>query len=272
MNADGFGRNHLSVRRSAGNVATFGAVCPHAGSLGANFFLTVILFNIYKLTMTQITEPDPAYIRTREAHHHLIDTLLATLPPPPDASPEALHCRNQSAIAQVTGLCPVTAAEAALAAQYVAGTAHAMACMRLASLPDTDRVMALKCYAQAASMMRHSQAALRTLQRTQAIREKRDADPIKAGTAAWAEHMAAAAMTDALTSPKPEMAPPEPEPEPDAPDVALYEAIYPDRAALIRRHGGVPADVTFGPTDEDMVRALLATRSTTLNALDPQAA
>jgi hypothetical protein len=146
-----------------------------------------------------------------------------------------------------------------------------MACMRLASLPDTDRVMALKCYAQAASMMRHSQAALCTLQRTQAIREKRDADPIKAGTAAWAEHMAAAAMTDALTSPKPEPAPPEPD-APDAPGVALYEAIYPDRAALIRRHGGVPADVTFGPPDEDMVRALLATRSTTLNALDPQAA
>jgi hypothetical protein len=224
--------------------------------------------------MTQITEPNPDYIRTREAHHHLIDTLLATLPPPPDASPEALHCRNQSAIAQVAGLCPVTAAEAALAAQYVAGTAHVMACLRLASLQGTDVVMAMKCYAQAASLMRQSQAALRTLQRTQAIREKRDADPIKAGTAAWAEHMAAAAMTDALTSPKPEMAPPEPEPEPepDAPDVALYEAIYPDRAALIRRHGGVPEDVTFGPPDEDMVRALLATHSPMVKTLDPPAA
>jgi hypothetical protein len=52
----------------------------------------------------------------------------------------------------------------------------------------------------------------------------------------------------------------------------LYEAIYPDRAALIRRHGGVPDDVTFGPPDEDMVRALLATRSVTLDALDRPAA
>ena len=109
---------------------------------------------------------------------------------------------------------------------------------------------------------------LRTLQRTQAIREKRDADPIRAGTAAWAEHMAASAMTDALTVSKPELVQPDPEAEPDAPDVALYEAIYPDRAALIRRHGGVPADVTFGPPDEDMVRALLATRSPVVETLD----
>ena len=231
--------------------------------------------------MIQITEPNPDYIRTREAYSHLVYTLSISLPPPPDASPEALHCRNQSAIAQVTGLCPVTAADAALAAQYVAGAAHAMACMRLGSLPDTDRVMALKCYAQAASLMRQSQAALRTLQRTQAIRKKRDADPVTADAAAWAEHIAASAMTEALTASKPEPAPTKPEPEPDAPDVApadvapadvaLYAAIYPERAALIRRHGGVPADVTFGPPDEDMVRALLATRSPTLNALDQQA-
>ena len=125
--------------------------------------------------------------------------------------------------------------------------------------------MALKCNAQAASMMRQSQAALRTLLRTQAAREKRDADPINAGTAAWTEHMAAASMTEALTLPKPE-------PEPDAPDVALYETIYPERAALIRRHGGVPADVSFGPPDEDTVRALITTRPPIVKTLDRQAA
>jgi hypothetical protein len=229
--------------------------------------------------MTQITEPEtnPDYIRTREAHSHLVYTLSTSLPPPPDTSPEALHQRNQSAITQVAELCPVNAAEAALAAQYVAGAAHVMACLRLGSLQGTDVVMAMKCYAQAASLMRHSQAALRTLQRTQAVRKKRDADPVTADAAAWAEHIAAASMTNALTALKPEPAPPTPEPEPpepelDAPDVALYEAIYPDRAALIRRHGGVPADVTFGPPDEDMVRALLAIRSPTLKPLDQQTA
>ena len=221
--------------------------------------------------MTQITEPNPDYIRTREAHSHLIHTLSISLPPPPDASPEALHQRNQSAIAQVTALCPVNAAEAALAAQYVAGNAHVAACLRLASLQGTDAVMAMKCYAQANSLMRHSQAALRALQRTQALRVKRDANPVTADAAAWAEHIAAAAMTDALTALRPKLAPPPPEPEPDAPDVALYEAIYPDRAALIRRHGGVPADVTFGPPDEAMVRALLATRSPAVETPDGQA-
>ena len=224
--------------------------------------------------MTDINEPDPDYLRNRDAYHHLVYILSTSLPPPQDASPLALHRRNQSAIAQVTGLCPVNAAETMLAAQYVAGTAHAMECLRLGSLPDTDKVMVLKCYAQAASLMRQSQAALRTLLRAQAVREKRDADPIKAGTAGWTEHIAASAMTEALTSLEPEPAPPEPEaePEPDAPDVALYEAIYPDRAALIRRLGGVPADVTFGPPDEDMVRALVATRTPTRNAVDQPAA
>ncbi len=229
--------------------------------------------------MTQITEPDPAYLRTREAYHHLIYTLSTSLPPPRDASPEALHRRNESAIAQVAALCPANAAEAALAGQYVAANAQAMECLRLTNHPGTDMVMALKCNAQAASMMRQSQAAFRTLLRTQAAREKRDADPINAGTAGWTEHIAASAMTDALTlskqelaSPKREPAPPEPQPEPDAPDVALYETIYPERAALIRRNGGVPADVTFGPPDEDTVRALVTTRSPTPKTLDRQAA
>ena len=225
--------------------------------------------------MTQITEPDPAYLRTREAYHHLVYTLSTSLPPPRDASPEALHRRNESAIAQVAALCPANAAEAALAAQYVAANAQAMECLRLTNHPGTDLAMALKCSAQAASMMRQSQAALRTLLRTQAAREKRDADPINAGTAAWTEHMAAASMTDALTLSQGEPASPKPEPNaPDVapPDVALYETLYPERAALIRRHGGVPADVTFGPPDEDIVRALIATRSPVVKTLDRQAA
>jgi hypothetical protein len=154
----------------------------------------------------------------------------------------------------------------------VVTTAQAMECARRANHPDTSMELGVKYNVLAASMVRQSQAAFRTLLRAQAVREKRDADPIKAGTAAWAEHIAASAMTEALTASKREPAPPEPEPEPDAPDVALYEAIYPDRAALIRRHGGVPADVTFGPPDEAMVHALLATRSPVAKTLDQQAA
>ena len=46
----------------------------------------------------------------------------------------------------------------------------------------------------------------------------------------------------------------------DQPDPAWYEAVYPERAALIRACGGVPREASFGPPDEAMVRALLAAR------------
>jgi hypothetical protein len=230
--------------------------------------------------MTDITVPD--YLRTREAYQHLVYTLSTTLPPPRDNTPAMLHQRNQSAIAQVAALCPANAAEAALAAQYVATNAQAMACLRLANLSATGLEMGLKCNAQAASMTRQSHSALRTLLSMQADRKKRDANAVTADAAAWTERVAAAAMTDALTSQQPEPAPPEqelaqPQPKPDAPDlapadVALYAAIFPERAALIRRHGGVPTDVTFGPPDEATVRALLTTPSSTLKALDREAA
>jgi hypothetical protein len=251
--------------------------------------------------MTHINEPAPDYIRSREAYQHLNYTLSTTLPPPPDNTPEMLHQRNEAAIAQVGALCPANAAEAALAAQYVALSAQAMACLRLAKLRATGMEMGLKCNAQAASMSRQSHSALRTLASMQAVRKKRDADPVTADAAAWTERVAIASMTDTLTLPKPEQAPP-PQPEPDAPDVAppevapldvapsegapldvapsdvapsdvaLYAAIFPERAALIRRHGGVPADVTFGPPDAATVRALLATRSPTLKPLHRQTA
>lgn len=52
--------------------------------------------------------------------------------------------------------------------------------------------------------------------------------------------------------------------EPDPDYIRTREADQP--------HGGVPADVTFSPHNAATVRALLATRSPTLNALDRQAA
>jgi hypothetical protein len=43
-----------------------------------------------------------------------------------------------------------------------------------------------------------------------------------------------------------------------AADAALYECLYPERAALIRRLGRVPADALFGPPEDAVVEALLA--------------
>ena len=47
-----------------------------------------------------------------------------------------------------------------------------------------------------------------------------------------------------------------------------HAAIYPERAALIRRFGRVPADASFGPPDDDLVQTLLTARTPALLALD----
>jgi hypothetical protein len=152
--------------------------------------------------------------------------------------------------------------------------------------------MALKCTAQAASMMRQSHSAIRSLQQMQAIRIKRDSNETAAAAAALAEHIAASSMTTRLSppaAPEPAEAPPPLEPEqPPAPEIAMpkaamrtaeppqrsdaeiYAILHPRRAALIRRHGGVPPDATFGPPDDDLVRALLESRSPVVLAVDSE--
>ena len=233
-----------------------------------------------RMTQTQ----DPAIRRAALTYRHIYFTLTACLPPPRDDSPEALHERNEAAVAAAASLCPVTAAEAILAAQSVAAAAHAQECLRAANDPGMPLAMALKCTAQAASMMRQSHSAIRSLQQMQAIRIKRDSNEAAAEAAAMAEHIAASSMTTRLTPPiaasepprvEPGVEPPPP-PEADMPDpeppehtaAETYAVLYPRRAALIRRHGGVPPDVTFGPPDEDLVRALLESRSPLVRAVD----
>ena len=64
---------------------------------------------------------------------------------------------------------------------------------------------------------------------------------------------------------------PEPLAEPAADPLAeaeLYAALYPERAALIRRVGHVPADATFGPPDDDLVQALVSANTPALAGLD----
>ena len=71
---------------------------------------------------------------------------------------------------------------------------------------------------------------------------------------------------------------PEPPPPPDAPQpgddfVTLSEAdqyavMYPRRAALIRKHGGIPPNCTFGPPEPDLAHAIATGTSPILRALD----
>ena len=124
----------------------------------------------------------------------------------------------------------------------------------------------------------------------QSARQKIEADNVAVDRAAWIEHCAAGLMAQALPgaapqatvaepqTPPPPM-PPDPEPacaeEPEPNPIAEaeeYAILYPQRAALIRRLGRVPDNVSFGPPDEGLVRALVTSRTPALLALDRDAA
>ena len=47
-----------------------------------------------------------------------------------------------------------------------------------------------------------------------------------------------------------------------------YAVIYPDRAAAIRRHGGMPSAATFPPPDRDIIDEIVAGNSLVFLALD----
>src|SRR5690348_11270894 len=98
-----------------------------------------------------------------DAYYHLVRTLCLTLPPPLTDSPDALAQRNPAAITRIAALLPANAAEADLAALYVAASEQWKDCLRLAQEPETTPQWAAKCRAQANSMMRQAQSALRLL-------------------------------------------------------------------------------------------------------------
>lgn len=230
---------------------------------------------------------DPAFLRMRDSYHHLVDTLRAALPQPTPATPDGIARRDQAAIAQVASLCPATAAEATLAAQYVAAHAHALHSLDASNLADPATPLPLRHQATSGRMMRAAQGALRTLHHMQTGRQKRQADNAAATCDAFTEHCALQLMNEVLTGmPQPIQAPPpvEPEPppivQPDPLDLPRteplaaaeeYAVLYPRRAALIRRLGRVPEDVSFGPPDDDLVRALVTGRSPVLQALEQHA-
>jgi hypothetical protein len=152
----------------------------------------------------------------------------------------------------------------------------------------TDVAVVMQFSAQAASMWRQSDSALRSLERLQEARRKRDSDPAAAGQAAWTEHCVQGFMADALHGgpaafePAPPPPPPEPEPEPAASDgeptrdpikeAEFYAAIYPTRAVAIRRHGGMPPNATYPPPEDDIIHVLVTGRPPALLALDQEAA
>jgi len=144
-----------------------------------------------------MTYAQPVISLPRDAYRHLIFQLRALLPPGSD-QPEALVLRDRAAIAQAAALCPGNAAQAALAAQHVAANAYAMECLRRTRDPDVTQEVWARCMAQAASMMRQSQGALRLLLKAQSEKIRQEANATHASNAAWAEHCAEQWMMDAL--------------------------------------------------------------------------
>src|SRR3981081_2934639 len=133
--------------------------------------------------------PDHLALRLpADPYYPLVRTLCLPVPPPPSDDPDDLARRNHAAIAAVAALVPANAAEAILAADFVAASEQGRDCLRLAQLHETTPEMAAKCRAEARSMMREAKSAVRLLVKLQEVRRKRDSDSTACNSAAWTEH------------------------------------------------------------------------------------
>jgi hypothetical protein len=124
-----------------------------------------------------------------------------------------------------------------------------------------------RCRAQAASMSRQSNAALRALLRMQETHGKQMAEthPAAMERAGYWFH----------EIPTPAHAP-EPAPPADATpfdqltEAERYAVMYPDRAARIRAAGGLPPTPDYGPPEPELVHDIVHGSSPILQALDRQ--
>jgi hypothetical protein len=198
--------------------------------------------------------------------HEIFATLCAALPAPASDTPENRAARDEAGMAAVAALHPTDAFEAKLAAEIVVADAYVMDSLRLAGQYRDDLAATLRCRAQATSMMRQMRGGLRELQRIQAEREKAEAAIHPAAMQSAGDWFCDASVplpdqTEALDQTE----------APDWPgltEAEQYAALYPDRAALIRAAGGLPARLNFGPPEPDIVAAIVRGRSPALRALD----
>jgi hypothetical protein len=142
--------------------------------------------------------PDSVYL-------HIVHTLRTLLPDSPSDSPEDRARQLESAIAEVGSFAPANAAEAKLAARYVAFSAHAEDGLHSARLMASNGQLdwVVKCRAQANASARQASGQLNLLLRLQRERRELEKDPQALNRAAWAEHCAIGLMTDALKDDSP---------------------------------------------------------------------
>ena len=188
-------------------------------------------------------------------------TLCDSLPPPATDTSEARAARYETAMAAVAALCPTDAFQALLAARIVIADYQAKDSLRLANQPGQDPKTARQCRAQSNAMMRNADSGLRALQRIQAKWEKAEAErnPVAMERAGYWFKDVSVPLPDAS---------PEPPPFEQRSEAEQYAAIYPERAARIRAHGGLPPDTDFGPPEPHIVVDLVNGTSPILRALD----
>src|SRR5579884_1637377 len=83
-------------------------------------------------------DPGVALRLPADAYYHLVRTLRLALPPPPTDDPEDAVRRDHAAVARIAALVPANAAEAELAAQFVAASEYWKDCLRLANLAEAS--------------------------------------------------------------------------------------------------------------------------------------
>jgi hypothetical protein len=195
--------------------------------------------------------------------------LIGNLPPPAEDTPEQRALRDERAITALAHYIPENAAEAELAADIVAAEFRAKDALRCANRFPNDLAAVERCHRQHALMMRTMHGGLRVLLRLQAERHKLE----------HAGHPVALLRAGHLHSgtlpPEPELPPCQPDAMPkyeDMTEAEQYAVIYPDRAAAIRRHGGMPPGAKYPPPDDAVFRDIITGNSPVFLALDAQRA
>ena len=225
-----------------------------------------------------------------EIDRQAADTLRHMLPPPIDDTPEARILRDHVAIAKVASMLPGNPVEADLAASHVAAMAHYKDCLRQAAEKNAaDPKRADQLRAQCASLQRQACGFLGRFERMQAIRKKRENDPVACESGHWIERSMGGLWTQALDS-----LPPQAVPVPsaatygaaatkpgEAPPVMMrwrayddwtdeekrvdrlqarasrYAILNPVRVALIRKLGGLPPDCDYEVPDDELLHEII---------------
>jgi len=206
-----------------------------------------------------VTHPDTARANCR----FYFAKLCEEFPKPPDGTdPDTWAARKNKAMDAALALHPENDAECLFAVRVVSADAHAGDALRCAGLADDPDVVR-KCRAQAASMMRQSDSALRSLLRLQTIREKQEAAMHPSAMERAGYWYREVAPAEPATPPSPPPPPAQDAAEPVLTqaqidkEVWLYAQMYPGRAKQIRAAGGLPPGCTFGPPDPYIIEGLL---------------